>query len=299
LEEQIASKFKASPKGSDGNLLLEQSTLLAVRKSGIVGIPSGQTSIPAGTYKDGVLRPPGFMQYAATRTADQPRKDFIIGERVYLANIETNIKGDKIRFVVFDCDICNGATELSIYRAAVEFEFAKGFLKTAGFAEVESAIDQVFAVDNKGHALREAAAGVYSSNQDPSDELRLNADGSFRLRQGGGTYAGTFFNAGTRLTLSVSGVRSLNNATINGDTIADPGGQIWTRGVALQPIPPPLPPANEPSATPPTISLGLSIDQVVAILGQPLAVADLGSRKIYSYKILKVTFVDGRVADIQ
>jgi hypothetical protein len=56
---------------------------------------------------------------------------------------------------------------------------------------------------------------------------------------------------------------------------------------------------NGGSAAPATISLGQSIDEVVAILGEPLRVADLGAKKIYSYRDLKVTFVDGRVSDVQ
>jgi hypothetical protein len=38
---------------------------------------------------------------------------------------------------------------------------------------------------------------------------------------------------------------------------------------------------------------------VVAGLGQPDKVVDLGSKKIYIYKDLKITFVDGKVSDVQ
>ena len=60
------------------------------------------------------------------------------------------------------------------------------------------------------------------------------------------------------------------------------------------PITPP-----DPQAPPPTVSLGLTIDQVVAMMGQPDRLADLGSKKIYSYKDMKITFVDGKVSDVQ
>jgi hypothetical protein len=45
--------------------------------------------------------------------------------------------------------------------------------------------------------------------------------------------------------------------------------------------------------------LGQTIDQVVAALGQPDKIVNLGSKQIYVYKDLKVTFVDGKVADVQ
>jgi hypothetical protein len=69
---------------------------------------------------------------------------------------------------------------------------------------------------------------------------------------------------------------------------------------ALAPIEPPPPPPDAPAAPPPTVSLGMTIDQVVAILGQPkLVLEPAKNKKIYTYAGLKVTFVDGKVSDIQ
>jgi hypothetical protein len=59
----------------------------------------------------------------------------------------------------------------------------------------------------------------------------------------------------------------------------------------------------EPSAAPvqatQTIKLGDSIDQVVTALGQPERSAKVANRDIYFYKDMKITFVDGKVSDIQ
>jgi hypothetical protein len=68
---------------------------------------------------------------------------------------------------------------------------------------------------------------------------------------------------------------------------------------APAPIPPPPPPPNEPAAPPKTISLGQTADQVVAVLGQPDKKAKVGTKEIYYYKDLKVTFVNGKVTDVQ
>ena len=48
-----------------------------------------------------------------------------------------------------------------------------------------------------------------------------------------------------------------------------------------------------------TIQLGQSIDQVKAALGQPEKIVDLGKKQIYVYKDLKITFIDGKVSDVQ
>ena len=53
------------------------------------------------------------------------------------------------------------------------------------------------------------------------------------------------------------------------------------------------------SAPPVTITLGMTVDQVRAALGSPKDIADLGAKKIYVYNSMKVTFVNGKVTDVQ
>jgi len=71
---------------------------------------------------------------------------------------------------------------------------------------------------------------------------------------------------------------------------AQPGTQA-EQPAAAQPAPAQAPPAS--------IQLGQTIDQVVAVLGQPEKTVDLGPKKNYVYKDLKVTFVNGKVSDVQ
>jgi hypothetical protein len=51
-------------------------------------------------------------------------------------------------------------------------------------------------------------------------------------------------------------------------------------------------------SSPPSIAPGMTIDQVVAVLGEPEKIADLGAKQIYVYKTLRVTFVDGVVPPV-
>src|ERR1700722_414218 len=60
------------------------------------------------------------------------------------------------------------------------------------------------------------------------------------------------------------------------------------------------PPAEQaPAAPPATGGVGQTVDEVVAILGQPDKIINLGPKQIYVYKDLKVTFVKGKVTDAQ
>jgi len=66
---------------------------------------------------------------------------------------------------------------------------------------------------------------------------------------------------------------------------------------AVAPAPPPPPPA--PAGPPPTVSIGESSTQVLQALGMPLQMVDLGKKKTYIYKNMKIIFVDDKVSDVQ
>jgi hypothetical protein len=53
------------------------------------------------------------------------------------------------------------------------------------------------------------------------------------------------------------------------------------------------------TGSPPTVTAGLTPDQVVAILGQPTTVFDLGQKMIYMYEKAKITFLNGKVSDVE
>jgi hypothetical protein len=68
------------------------------------------------------------------------------------------------------------------------------------------------------------------------------------------------------------------------------GGQGAAQGQAQQQAPPPEPQQIEKGQTP---------DQVKAALGNPDKIVNLGTKQIYVYKDLKVTFINGKVSDVQ
>jgi hypothetical protein len=59
----------------------------------------------------------------------------------------------------------------------------------------------------------------------------------------------------------------------------------------------PRKPAEPQKRTAPTV--GQTVEQVTAALGQPQTILDLGEKKkVYVYPDLKITFVDGKVSEI-
>jgi hypothetical protein len=71
------------------------------------------------------------------------------------------------------------------------------------------------------------------------------------------------------------------------------GGQPGGQDQAQQPA------ADQAAAQPQSIEKGMTPDQVEAAIGQPDKKVNLGSKQIYVYKDLKVTFLNGKVSDVQ
>jgi hypothetical protein len=67
----------------------------------------------------------------------------------------------------------------------------------------------------------------------------------------------------------------------------------------LAPIAPPPAPPDQPAAPPATVALGQTKDQVIAALGQPVRVANIGTKQILYFNGLKVTLVNGKVTDVK
>jgi hypothetical protein len=60
-----------------------------------------------------------------------------------------------------------------------------------------------------------------------------------------------------------------------------------------------IPPPPPPPADPKTLSIGQTIDQVVSNFGQPEKIVKLAAKQIYYYKDMKVTFVNGKVSNVE
>jgi hypothetical protein len=58
-------------------------------------------------------------------------------------------------------------------------------------------------------------------------------------------------------------------------------------------------PPEQPQAEPQTVQLGMTTDQVQSALGKPEKIFNVGAKQIYVYKDVKVTFLNGKVSDVQ
>jgi hypothetical protein len=228
LQEQLNAQYKLVKMGSNGTAVVDPGTLLAIQKSGIIGVPWKAVVHCAAKFQDNALHPSTGFCAGMMKSVSQ---NFQNGSKVYPLKIEVNSDKAKISFQVVSCDSCNGIDPPTGMKGEVVFQFAKGYLEKASAGEVEDIIGQVFAI--------------------ASDDQQT---GNQNAQQSGGT-------------------------------------QQAQAAEQLSPQP--------QQAEPQTVQLGMSTDQVQTALGQPEKIFDLGAKRIYVYKDVKITFLNGRVSDVQ
>jgi hypothetical protein len=241
LEDQLKAQYTLVKMGADsgGAAVVEQGTILVIKKGGILSVPYGDQSV-ATKYQDGAVHSPNALMMGARGGLmgklgkQQTTQLFQVGTKVYPSRIAVNLPKDQVTISVVDCDSCNNVSPTTFYKADVVFQFAKGSLGSASPSQVEDTI-----------------AGLLAFDDSASD-------------QGGGQQGGN------------------NNDQQGGNNQG--GGQAQQQG------PPPEPAQIEKGQTP---------DQVKAALGQPDKIVNLGAKLIYVYKDIKVTFINGKVSDVQ
>lgn len=80
---------------------------------------------------------------------------------------------------------------------------------------------------------------------------------------------------------------------------ADDAGAQQTQAQDAQGQQQQAPQQEAPAQPPATIQMGQSMDEVQSALGAPTKIVNLGPKQIYVYKDLKVTFIRGKVVDVQ
>jgi hypothetical protein len=240
LQEQLASQYKAVKMGSDtsGYSVVEEGTLLEIKKGGILGVPYSDQSILSTKYEGGTVHSPntllskglgfGMKRFGKEQTTHL----MAVGDKVYPSKVEVNVAKDTVSIGVVECDKCNKTDPPTYNKAQVVFQFAKGSLAKASAGEVEDTIGQLLAISED---TPQSQGGQQESGQEQAQQQ---------------------------------------------------GGQAQAQ-----------PPQQQ--AEPQTIEKGQTPDQVQAALGKPDKIVNLGAKQLYIYKDMKVTFVNGKVTDVQ
>jgi hypothetical protein len=158
LQDQLVAQYKLVKMGSDtsGYSVIEEGTLLAVQKGGLLGVPYSDKSALTNKYEGGTVHPPnGLMvsgkkailgHFSQTQTQGQTTKLFAKGDKVYPTKVEVNVEKDTVTMGIVACDTCNKTDPTTYNKTNVVFQFPKGSLAKAGAGEVEDTIGQLLSI---------------------------------------------------------------------------------------------------------------------------------------------------------
>jgi hypothetical protein len=305
LEQQLKAQYTLTTLARDGSVTGTPGTVLFLQKNDLGAVPGSAIAYYTNNFKGGRLTHPTlanvFFQSDVVKT-------FNSGEQFFV--IDFQAKDDAIVVFLFSYNTYDSL----LYKADVQFPFPKGYLADVTLSQVQAAICEVFTVappQQTEQTVQQPAQpvqpmepvpatsvpGTYFRHDKTSDYIELKTDGTFHLLQDGKEYDGNYNVQADTITIQGKNVPASTGRLV-GNTMVDPHGTVWETPPApsAQPVEPAQP--AQPAA-PVTINLGDSISQVVASMGQPDRIAKIANKEIYFYKDMKITFVDGKVSDIQ
>lgn len=198
LQEQLAAQYKLTKMGNDssGASVVDQGTVLAIQKGGIVGTPYKSLTTRTATFQDGTVHASDIgngkaasignklcgVLHKCPTTPDAAKDEnatklFKTGDKVFATKLEVNSAKDQVTLGIVSCDSCNKVDPPTYNKANVVFQFAKGSLATASAGDIEDTIGQLLTISDD------------SQQQDQASDQQGQNGGQQGGQQGGGQQA--------------------------------------------------------------------------------------------------------------
>ena len=182
LLDQLSAQYKLVKTGQDasGMSIIEQGTVLAIQKGGILGVaPTTAVNCPA-KFENGDLKRPSAICSAMVKAAS---RFFTVGEKVYITKIDVNTAKGQLSVHLLDCDTCNGSQQPAYYKSQVIFQFDKGYLETASVPKVEDTIAQLLTISEGSDQNQQDQNGQNDQGQQGQDNQGQNNQGGGQAQQ--------------------------------------------------------------------------------------------------------------------
>lgn len=264
LQEQLAAQYKLAKMGSDstGYSIIEEGTVLSIQKGGVLGLPYKSTIWPTATFQNGTVHASAAQTATSGKAADFGKK--FCGLTHKCPN-KPDSASDETSTQLFKVGDKVYATKINVNVGKDTVTMSIVACDTCNKTDPPTYNKANVAFQFAGGTLAKASAGEVEDTI--GQLLSISTDsggGNGNDQQGQGGQQG------------------------GGDQGAQQqgGGQQQ----AAQP---------EAQAEPTNIEKGMTPDQVEAALGKPDKKVNLGSKQLYIYKDMKVTFLNGKVSDVQ
>lgn len=324
IQAKLTSQFKVTQITSDRSDIVKAGDVVQLHKPGLLMYAVSSPLPPSNTYKNGkigqgmsgfgkdiligMLTPGG-----TTPAATYPQRQFVPEEKCWLTGFQ--VQKDGILFQLYS----DPYDDIRYYaNLKIPFPVKKEIPSVDAALRLVAEVLTVAPPDNQGAQPEQSVqppppdTGAAQASQQPAipgefsaaggSRLDLLSDGSFTKFVAGGQGKGQYVTNGDTLTLTFTSTSFSQTLKIQGGILLDTNtNQIWTRtgdvpSAPMADIAPPPPPADNP---PPTIALGQTRTQVTAAFGQPTRKVTVGVKEIYFYKDMKVTFVNGKVSNVE
>jgi hypothetical protein len=292
LQAELRRYYKLATARVDGknSLLVEGGRALVIRKEGIVGFGSDESSFAdlcPSQYVGGELRPP--QSAVCTTLTPATKKTFALLQPVCVTSIDVADSSDSVSLSIVDCNSSNRVRFSDAYRARLIFVFPRGTIGKSSPSQIESVIGQVLSEsDGSESAAASAAPGAKSDAASSS-----TASGDPHTCSAGGSAPKP---AESNSSKDSEGTPSDQTAGAGAEQGAKPDSSGSSNSGAVT-----TPCAVKSSAPTPEskIGIGQTPDQVKAILGPPKKTTTHGNKIVYRYPNLKVVFISGTVAAVE
>ncbi|MGA2674364.1 MAG: hypothetical protein ABSE99_14185 [Terracidiphilus sp.] len=332
IQQKLNSQFKLTTITADRSDIVTAGDIVAIHKPGLMMYAVASPMPPSNSYKNGKIGQGwggfgkdlaiGMAAPGGATAASYPHRPFVPEEKCWVTGIQ--VQKDGVLFQLYSDPYDNIR-----YYANLKIPFPDKKTVPPVDIAVQTVAEVLTVVppqDQGGQGSQPAPVpapavaepqveqeippfGTYFLKETGA-RLHLAQNGSFVLLAAGGRMSpGLFTINGDALALTYSATGSTSLFKIQGDRLVADTGLAWVRqGSAPVTEPPPAPapasygdiaPPPPPPPPAPTISIGQTKDQVTAAFGDPVRKAIIGTKEIYFYKDMKVTFTSGKVSDVE
>jgi hypothetical protein len=269
LVQQLRAAYPETMMDASGLKVTKPGATLVVQVDGMLANPAKNGAF-ANTFADGQLVKTETKSEKIARFGisipqkKQVERPVAQGAKVYLLN--TEFTPDTVAFTVQTCGDCDPKVvdpSNEPYRAKVTFKFVHGALAGTDLKHVQQTIEQVFKFPDSAAPANDAQAGAAAPQQAPPP------------------------------------AQAQQFAPV---APPPPPPQNDQQFAPIAPPPAPAAGAAPPAAgpAPRVLKLGMTIQEVKDTFGDPAAIIELSAAKVmYVYKDKKVTFVNGKVSDVE
>jgi hypothetical protein len=321
IQAKLSSQFKVTTIAADRSDIVTAGDVVQIHKPGLVMYAVASPLPPSNTYKNGKITKSFGMDVlntmlapGAATSASYPQRTFVPEEKCWLTGIQVQKDGVLVQLYSDPYDDTRYYANLKI-----PFPNKKEVPPVDAALQLVAEVLTVVPPDDDGGQQSTGTADGHSGDSGQGGQrglpgeyttasgsrILLLADGSFTKFVGGGQGHGQYAADGDNLTLTFTSTGFSQRFKVQGGNLFDVNTHLtWARTGDAPPTPPtplpdiapPPPPADTP---PPTIAVGQTKEQVTAAFGQPVKAAKIGAKDIFYYKDMKVTFMNGKVSNVE